>query len=464
MPRYLVIVGLVFCSWIPPLLASTYQVHEFKLENGLKLIVKEDHRAPIVVSQVWYKIGNSYENEGKTGLSHLLEHMMFKGTQKYPAGEFSRIMDVQGATENAFTGSDYTAYFQTLEKTRLPISFELEADRMRNLVLTEAEFVKERAVVVEERSTRTEDNPSNFFYEQFSATAYQISPYRNPIIGWMSDIENMKLSDLQHWYEQWYAPNNAIVVVVGDVDPQAVLELATQHFGPLKPSQLTPPVHRPEPEQQGIKRITVKRPAKLPSLLMGYKVPALPHIPSGQEWEVYALEVLSYLLDGGDSARLNRYLVRDQQVASFISAGYDSGERLPSLFTFSATPAEGKTIEQVEKSLREQIALLQTQLVKPEELARVKTLLRASEVYERDSLFYQGMKIGLLETSGLSWSLSEQYLTRIAEVTAEQIQTVAQKYLIDDFLTVGILEPLPLTTESKSPPSKPKAAAGETHS
>ncbi|HDN27541.1 MAG TPA: insulinase family protein, partial [Thioploca sp.] len=199
------------------------EVHEFTLDNGLHLIVKEDHRAPVVVSQVWYKVGASYEQEGKTGLSHMLEHMMFKGTEKYPAGEFSRIMAVNGARENAFTGTDFTTYFQTLEKSRLSLSFEMEADRMRHLVLTEEEFAKEREVVTEERRMRVEDRPIGQTREHFKATAYQTSPYQNPIIGWMSDLKNYTLADLQAWYQRWYAPNNAIVVVVGDVEPQAVL-------------------------------------------------------------------------------------------------------------------------------------------------------------------------------------------------------------------------------------------------
>ena len=427
------------------------EVHEFTLDNGLHLIIKEDHRAPVVVSQVWYRVGSSYEQEGKTGLSHMLEHMMFKGTEKHPPGEFNRIMATNGASQNAFTSTDFTAYFQTLEKSRLPVSFEMEADRMRHLVLTEEEFAKERQVVLEERRTRTEDNPISLMYEHFRATAYQTSPYQNPIIGWMSDIENYTLADLQAWYQRWYAPNNAIVVVVGDVEPSTVLALAKQHFGSLKPSQLTPPHSRPEVEQLGPKRITIKRPAKLPYLVMGYKVPVLKTIAKEKQWEIYALEVLAYLLDGGNSARLSKYLVRGQEIATTVSASYDPLSRLTDLFTLGGIPADKYTVAQLEAALREQIQQLQTALVEPAELERVKTQLRAAKVYELDSLFYQGMQMGVLETVGLDWRLLDNYLDHIKAVTAEQVQTVARNYLIDGSLTVAVLEPQPLKSNQTSP-------------
>lgn len=433
---YLSILSLLYCSSV-----ISAEVSEFTLDNGLRLIVKEDHRAPVVVSQVWYKVGASYEKEGKTGLSHMLEHMMFKGTQKYSPGEFSRIMAENGARENAFTGSDYTAYFQTIEKSRLHLSFELEADRMRHLVLVEAEFLKERQVVTEERRRRTEDKPINQLYEHFIATAYQTSPYHHPIIGWKSDIQNYTLSDLQSWYQRWYAPNNAIVVVVGDVDASEVFALAKKHFGPLKPSILTLPVHRPEVTQLGIKHITVNLPAKVPYLIMGYKTPVLKQLSQENHYEAYALEVLAYILDGGDSARLSKNLIRGQQIASSLSTSYDPFSPFTELFTFSGIPTNTHTVVDLENALRAQIQNLQTTLVDIAELERVKTQLRASQIYELDSLFYQGMKIGMLETVGLDWHLFETYLDNIKAITPEQVQIVARKYLIDKNLTIGILKP-----------------------
>jgi zinc protease len=416
-------------------------VHEFTLENGLQLIVKEDHRAPVVVSQVWYKVGASYEPEGKTGISHMLEHMMFKGTKKHPPGEFSRIMAANGASENAFTGYDYTAYFQTIEKSRLPLSFELEADRMRNVVFIEKEFQKERQVVLEERRTRTEDKPISLMYEHFVATAYQNSPYHHPVIGWMSDIKNYTLDDLKVWYQRWYAPNNATVVVVGDVEPQAVLALAKKYFGPLKPSKIIPPYSRPEVKQLGMKQITVNLPAKIPFLILGYKTPVLNTIAPENRWEVYALDVLSNILGGGKSARMSKNLVRGQQIAASVNVNYDIFSRLTDLFTFSGTSTSKHTISDLQSALKDQIKQLQTSLVTAAELERVKTKIVSSNVYELDSIFYQGMKIGVLETVGLDWRLYDSYLDNIAAVTAEQVQAVAQKYLVDQNLTVGILEP-----------------------
>ncbi|MCK5720298.1 MAG: insulinase family protein [Thiomargarita sp.] len=427
------------------------EVHEFTLNNGLQLIVKEDHRAPVVVSQVWYKVGSSYEMAGKTGLSHMLEHMMFKGTKNYPLGEFSRIMSINGASENAFTSYDYTVYYQMLEKSRLPLSFEMEADRMRNLILTKEEFLKERKVVTEERRVRTEDKPTRRTYEHFLATAYQTSPYQNPIIGWMNDIESYNLADLEQWYQYWYAPNNAIVIVVGDVKAQSVLELAQQHFGILPSLEVAKVANRPEIEQLGSKRLNIQLPAKVPYLVMGYKVPALNTVDKIDYWEIAALDVISYLLDGGKSARFSKNLVRGQEIAVNASAGYDPFSRLTDLFTFRATPTQSHTVIELETALREQVQQLQTTLVEKSELERIKNKIRASQIYEMDSLFYQAIKIGMLEAIGLNWQLFDQYVASIKLVTAEQVQTVANKYLIDKNLTIATLEPQALNqTQSTS--------------
>ena len=433
---------LALCFLAPPAAGS---VHEYELANGLKLIVKEDHRAPVVVSQVWYGVGASYEHDGITGVSHVLEHMMFKGTDRHGPGEFSRIIAENGGSENAFTSKDYTAYFQRLEKSRLPVSFELEADRMRNLKLDEKEFAKEVKVVMEERRLRTEDKPTSLTYEQFMATAYTSGSYRIPTIGWMDDLENMELADLQRWYDRWYAPNNATVVVVGDVDPQAVLALAKKHFGPLKPEVLEPPKPRIEPEQVGQRRITVRRPAKVPYMVMGYKAPVLK--TASEEWEPYALTVLAGVLDGGSSARLSRELVRGQQIAASAGASYDPYARQSSMFLLDVTPANSRTIESAEQALQEQIQRLRTEPVAQDELDRIKAQTIAGEVYQQDSIFYQGMVIGKLETTGMSWRLKDEFVERINAVTAEQVQAVAKKYLVESGLTVAVLEPLPMDSE-----------------
>lgn len=429
--------------WLPVFASSAEtKVSEHVLGNGLKVLVKEDHRSPVAVSQVWYKVGSSYEPGGITGISHMLEHMMFKGTDKHPAGEFSRIIAENGGDENAFTGSDYTAYFQTMEASRLAVSFELEADRMRNLHLLADELKKELEVVTEERRMRTDDNPQAKMQEHFMAMAHTNSPYRNPVIGWPSDIANYKVEDLQAWYQRWYAPNNATLVVVGDVEPKAVFALAEKYFASLKPGKVKAVKPQDEVEQLGVRKMTVKLPAKLPYLLMGYKVPVLK--TAEHEWEAYALEVLAGVLDGGNSARLSSGLVRGKQLAVSAGASYGLASRLPRLFTLEATPAAGKTVWDLETALKNEITDLQIKPVEKDELQRIKAQVLAAAVYERDSNFYQAMQLGMLETVGLGWQKADEYVTKVNQVTAEQVRDVARKYLIEDKLSVAYLEPLPI--------------------
>lgn len=416
-------------------------VYEKTLENGLKVLVKPDHRAPVVVAQVWYKVGSSYEFGGTTGLSHMLEHMMFKGTKKIAPGKFSITIAENGGRENAFTNKDYTAYFQQLEKSRLPVSFELEADRMRNLTLPVEEFEKELPVVMEERRMRTDDKPRSKTYEQFIAAAFISSPYHHPVIGWMDDLKNMKIADLKAWYKKWYAPNNATLVVVGDVEPEAVFALAEKYYGPLKPSNNIPVLKpRLEAPQYGERRIKIKVPAKLPYLVFGYKVPSLK--TAEKDWEPYALEVLAGILSGGDSARLPRQLVRKQQVAASIDTGYDLITRQSGLFIFDAIPSAKFSVDDVEKAIYKQIDLLKTTLVTEKELNRIKAQVVASDVYEKDSVFYQAMVLGQLETVGLPWSTANDYVAKVRAVTPEQIQQVVKKYFVDSQKTVAVLEPV----------------------
>jgi zinc protease len=434
---------------IAPIAFAAPPTHEFNLENGLKILVREDHRAPVAVSQIWYKVGSSYEPSGITGISHVLEHMMFKGTSDHGPGEFSRIISANGGSNNAFTSRDYTAYFQRMAKDRLAVSFRLEADRMRRLQMTEEDFNRERRVVIEERRLRTEDSPQGVTYEQFNATAYVTSPYRNPIIGWMQDLKAMEIDDLKHWYQKWYAPNNAVLVVVGDVDPQAVLALAKTYFGPLEPSE--PTILKPQRDipQRGERRIAVQAPAELPYIILGYQVPVLN--TAEEAWEPYALEVLSGILNAGDSSRLSRHLIRGSQVAASASAGYGLTSRLGERFILTANPAPDQDAAAVERALREQVRQLREELVDSRELARVVARVIAADVYQLDSMFYQGMRIGILETIGLGWNALDDYVERIQAVTPEQIREVARKYLVDERLTVATLEPQPL--DRARPPS-----------
>ncbi|MEJ2612106.1 MAG: pitrilysin family protein [Candidatus Thiodiazotropha sp.] len=417
-------------------------VVEYQLENGMKVIVKQDRRAPIAVSQVWYKVGSSYEYGGITGVSHMLEHMMFKGTEKHPSGEFSRIIAANGGDENAFTGRDYTAYFQTIASDRLEVSFELEADRMRNLLLQNEEFKKEVEVVKEERRMRTEDAPQSLTYELFLTGAYQASPYRIPVIGWMSDLDALQVDNLKAWYHKWYAPNNATLVVVGDVEPEQVLALAKRYFGPLKPEQIPMTKPRTEPVQRGIKRLTLKVPAKQPYLVLGFKTPVIGK--AEQDWEPYALEMLTYILDGGDSARLATNLIRGSELTVSVGTSYNAFSRLSGMLVLDAIPKTGVPVADVEVAIMKELNRFKTELVKQDELERVRNQIIAAKVYEKDSVFYQAMLIGQLETIGLDWRLADEYVDHLKAVTAEQVREVAKKYLLEDNLTVAVLEPLPM--------------------
>lgn len=441
----LIIVAL-FCL---PLSAysSSVKVHERILKNGLKVLVKEDHRSPVVVSQIWYKVGSSYEPNGITGISHMLEHMMFKGTEKYPAGEFSRIVAENGGRENAFTGRDYTAYFQTMDKSRLEVSFKLEADRMRNLKLNAEELKKELEVVTEERRMRTDDKPRSKTHEFFMSLAFTNSPYKNPIIGWPSDIASYQVDDLQAWYERWYAPNNATLVVVGDIKVDEVFSLAEKYFADIEKSVIIPVKPKIEVEQVGNRKTTIKLPAKLPYILMGYKVPVLNTIEN--EAEAYALEVLAGILDGGNSSRLSSRLVRGKQIAVSAGAGYSLTSRLSELFMLDATPAKGQTVFDLEYALKEEIYNLKSELVSEDELQSIKAQVLASSVYEQDSNFYQAMQLGMYETVGIPWKKVDEYVDKINQITAEQLRDVTRKYLLEDNLTIAYLDPQPIVKKKQ---------------
>lgn len=421
--------------------SSAPATHEFRLDNGLKLIVREDHRAPVVVSQLWYKVGSSYETPGKTGLSHALEHMMFKGSAKLGPGESSRVLRELGAEENAFTSDDYTAYYQVLASDRLSVAFELEADRLASLRLPPEEFKREIEVIKEERRLRTEDNPSAKAYERFQALAFPASGYHTPTIGWMADLERMTVEELRAWYETWYVPNNATLVVVGDVVPSEVHALAQRYFGSI--------AQRPVPQAQiplelstpGQRLLTLHLPTQLPSLMMGFNVPGL--ATSKTPREVHALRLIGALLDGGYSARLPSRLERGEELVSGAGSSYDAYTRGDSLFVLSATPnvQKGKTLAEVEAGLWRQLEDLKTTPPSAEELARVRAQVIAGLVYERDSITSQATTIGQLETVGLSWQLMDGELAELSAVTPSDIQQAARTYFTRERLSVAHILP-----------------------
>ncbi|GAB7544396.1 pitrilysin family protein [Cupriavidus sp. 8B] len=431
--------------------AAQADTTEFKLSNGMRVIVKEDHRAPTVAHQIWYRAGGVDEVSGTTGVAHMLEHMMFKGTPKVGPGEFSKQIAALGGRENAMTNRDFTLYYQQISKQYLPKMMELEADRMANLIIKKDEFDREMKVVTEERRLRTDDSARGTVYEQLLATVYTAAPYRHPVIGWPDDLVNMRVEDVQAWYKNWYVPDNALLVVTGDVTAAEVKALAERTYGKLKARPLPLRKNQLEPAQKGIKRIWVKAPAENPYVVMAYKVPRLHDVE--KDVDPYALEVLSAVLNGYDNARLTRDLVRKRRIADDVNVGYDSINRGESLMVLDGTPATGHTTEEIERALRDEIARIAREGVSPEELKRVKAQVVAAQIYKRDSVFGQGMEIGVAEIAGISWRQIDRMLDKIKAVTPEQVQAVAGKYFNDDNLTVATLLPQPID------PNKAKAPA-----
>ena len=433
----------VFITLLTLISCQTFsQVHEFKLDNGLKVLVKEDHRAPVAVSMVWYNVGSADEPGGITGVSHALEHLMFKGTKKIPAGIFSKTIASLGGQENAFTSTDYTAFFEKIAAPSLETCFKLEADRMQHLLFDPTEFTKEMKVIQEERRLRTDDNPQARTYERFLAAAHLASPYHHPVIGWMSDIKQMQLVDAATWYHQYYAPNNATLVVVGDVSAPKVLKLAQKYFGKLTPRVQHQRKLQPEPPSLGTKQVYIHAPAQIPALMMGYTVPVIKTAPQ-DDLEPYALEIIASILDAGDSSRFNTQLVRGKHAASSVSAQYNLYARYQTQFILYGTPTQTYTLNALKRDINIELDRLKHELVHDAELNRVKTQIIAQKTFERDSMFSQAMELGLLETIGLGWPISEQYIDRIYQVTPELIQKTAQRYFVANALTEARLIPEP---------------------
>jgi len=448
---YQVLISFLVALFMPTLSVAEIAAQEFKLSNGMRVIIQEDKRAPTVVHMVWYRVGSMDEQNGTTGVAHVLEHMMFKGTKKLKPGEFSAKVAALGGRENAFTGKDYTAYYQQVEKSRLEQVMALEADRMQNLTMDKEEFGKEIRVVMEERRLRTDDQPLSLLFEALNATAYVAHPYKNPVVGWMNDLQNMTAADALGWYQRWYAPNNATMVIVGDVDAKRVRELAEKYYAGIPAKTLPKSKPQQEPAQTGIKRLVVKAPAENPFLVMAYKMPKL--LDVDKDDDVHALDVLAAVLDGYDNARLPARLVRTERIANSVDAGYEPVARGPVMFTLSGVPAQGISVDQLEQALRAEISRIATDGVSAAELKRVKTQLIASQVYKRDSVFGQAMEIGGMEMAGISFRQMDRIIEKLSAVTPEQVQAVAQKYFVDDQLTVATLQPLPVSAQAERKPA-----------
>jgi zinc protease len=410
-------------------------LYEDVLSNGLKVLILRDPNAPLSVFQIWYHAGSINEQVGKTGLSHLLEHMMFKGTYKYGSKTFSRMIKRVGGIDNAGTSKDYAFYYQKLAPDRLHLSIELEADRMQNLIMEPKETLAERDVVMEERRMRYEDDPQSLVYEEVVATAFKNHPYRWPVIGWMTDLESLTRDDLWSYYRTRYVPNNALIIVAGNVDIYDIMFLIKKEFGVIPRGAESEPVRAVEPEQMGERRIFVKKEAELPYILSAYKTPNIQHEDS------YALEVLAMVLSGGKSARIYKSLIDEKRIALSAGAGYSNFRKFPFLFYLHGTALPGKTIEELERALYDEVEKIKMHSPSEREVQKAKNQIEADFIMGQDSVFLQAEILGMFEMIG-DWRLKDRYLNGIRGVKPEDVQEVARKYLIEDKRTVGILIPL----------------------
>jgi zinc protease len=427
-----IFIFMLFCL---PITANAEDVKEYRLDNGLKVLIIEEHKAPVATFQVWYRVGSRNEPADKSGLSHLLEHMMFKGTPLYGPALLSRIVQKNGGIDNAYTTKDYTAYFELLSSDRISIAIDLESDRMQNLALEPKEFSSERRVVMEERRLRYEDDPQNSLFEEVVAAAFKVHPYHRPVIGWMSGIDSIERKDLYNYYKTYYSPENAVIIIVGDVHAETIIKKVKELFGEIPPAESPQrDITSIEPEQKGERRVLLKREAELPYIIVAYHIPSFPHEDS------YALDVLSMILSGGKSSRLYQSLVYDQKIALSASADYSGFNKEPYLFFLSATAAPGIDINEVEKSLYIQIEKIMTDLPSEREIQKAKNQIESSFIMEQDSIYLQAMKYGIFEMLG-DWRLIERYLEGIRNVKADDIVKVAGKYFTDYNRTVGILIP-----------------------
>jgi zinc protease len=452
--RRLVAVAVVAgMAWALPAAALPYaeRVRETVLPNGLKLIMLEDHKAPVVVFQIYYRVGSRNESLGHTGLSHILEHVMFKGTDTVGPEEYSKIIQRNGGRTNAWTTDDATTFYATLASDRVGVVIDLESDRMAHLKLTDEVFLPERSVIMEERRLRVDSNPVDDLFEQLSSTAYAAHPYEIPVIGWMSDIAQTTLADALQHYRTYYIPNNAFIVAVGDFDAAALTAQVGAAFGPIASRVPPPPVRAIEPPQHGERRVELKRAAQLPYIALAH------HVPNLRGGDAAALEVLEAVLSGGDSARLHQELVYHLRLAREAGADYDYTTIDPGLFTVYAQPLPGKSAAAVEAALRRELARAADAPPSPRELEKAKNGIEAQFVFAQDSLFYQAMLLGEYEVAG-DWRRIDDYLSTVRAVTADDVWRVARIYLQPDNRTTAVLIPDPPVTHPTGSDQAPRGA------
>jgi len=448
-------------AWPVAAASPSTAVQQFTLANGLTVIVKPDRRAPTVAHMLWVRAGSIDEVDGTSGVAHALEHMMFKGTPSLKPGEFSRRVAALGGRDNAFTSRDATAYHQQVPADRLEAVMALEADRFANNRWDDAEFTKEIEVIKEERRQRTDESARGRFFEAFTATVFQTSPYRRPIIGWMNDLDAMTPQDVRDWHQRFYVPGNAAVVIAGDVDPARARALAEKHYGAIPARALPARKPREEVVQHGPRRMEYRAVVDQPLVALAWKVPRYSGADDAANRDALALAVLAAVLDGHSSARLNRALVQGEgtagkRIADGVGASYGLLGRGPATFTLTAAPARGVTPEMAAAALKAEIARIAREGVRESELQRVKTQWMANEVYKLDSVFAQAQELGSLWNLGLGVDGGDRLLQRLRGVTPAQVQDVARRHFADDQLTTGVL--VPLAQAAATPAQAPNAA------
>ena len=441
---------------------TTQKVEQFTLSNGLTVIVKPDRRAPTAAHMLWVRVGSIDEVDGTSGVAHVLEHMLFKGTATTKPGDFSRSVAALGGRDNAFTSRDATGYHQQIPSNKLEDVMRLEADRFASNQWVDDEFKREIEVVKEERRSRTEESPRALMYEAATALTFTASPYRRPIVGWMSDLDAMTPQDAREFYQRWYVPGNAAVVVTGDVDVAEVKRLAEKYYGPIAARPV--PVRKPrdEPLQTGVRRMDFKGVASQAYVSLSFKVPKLQSSDFADDKsgrDALALTVLAAVLDGYSGARLARALEQgDNRVADSADAYNGLMGRGPQLFVLAGVPAPGKTAEQLAAGLRQQVALIAQSGVSDAELNRVKVQWVASETYKLDGVFNQARELGSNWVNGLPLDADARLIAKLRSITSTEVQAVAARYFGDDQMTVATLLPQPIDPTRKEPSiSKPRA-------
>ena len=429
---FLLVVSLLAPSGAP----AADRVVAATLDNGLRVLLLEDHRSPIVSFQVWYRVGSRNEQRGATGIAHFLEHMMFKGTPTRGPKQFARLVEENGGQDNAFTSQDVTSYFVDIAADKLDLVIELEADRMRNLLLDAKQIASEREVVIEERRTRTEDDPGGFLGEEVSSIAFKAHPYGYPIIGWLEDIKRITPAEIRAFYQTYYLPNNAMVVAVGAFQAPAALEKIRRSFGRIPRGRTPPPVLAVEPPQNGERRVTVRKEAELPIVYLGW------HVPNQRSDDAPALEVLSTILAGGRASRLYRDLVYQRQLALEAGGDYSYFSIDPNLFWFWATPMPGQTPETLEAELSKHMERLKAEPVTEEELGRAKNQIESAFVFEEDSVHRRAALLARFELIG-GYALKDSFITKIRAVTVADLTRVAGAWFAPERKSVGVLLPKP---------------------